>query len=767
MSLVPCPACKGARLRPESRAVLVGGMAIHEFCALSVRRALAWLDEVELTETERHIARLILREIQRAAAVPGERRHRLPVDGPRGGDAVGRRGAADPAGDADRLGAGRRALRPRRAVDRPAPARQLEADRDARAPARPRQHRARRRARRADDARRRPPRRPRARARASTAARSSRRARPREVERVDGVADRAVPGRARGRSRCRRSGARRRATSRSAARAQHNLKKIDVQGAARRADVRDRRVGLGQVDARQRGALQGGRQPPAPRAPAARARTRAVLGLDQLDKIIQVDQSPIGRTPRSNPATYTGLFDVIRDLFSKTQEARARGYKPGRFSFNVKGGRCEVCRGDGQIKIEMHFLPDVYVPCEQCHGKRYNRETLDVRFKGKTIADVLDMPVEEALEFFAAHPEDPPAAGDAATTSGSATSGSASRRRRCRAARRSASSSRPSCRRSRPGATLYILDEPTTGLHFADVQRLLEVLHRLVDAGQPRRRHRAQPRRHQDRRPAHRHGPRGRRGGRHGRRRRHARGGRRHARLAHRRVPARSSSRRRRRRRARGRKGAAARRRAQRPPPRRRGAASLPQAAARDDCATANGRVQWRSEAAGPSISRTIAGARCPPAGRGGPVRSRGRASGRCLPRAPLSRRGGGASGLRRVRAARRRREDRAAAPRLDPRALGGLRREHDRARRRSCGRRSGAGTSATRCRGTARGSTGSSLRREAFARWPLHGNVLEALREGRLEIGAARPVRARRLDHRARRRRASASAAGRSSTSA
>ena len=132
---------------------------------------------------------------------------------------------------------------------------------------------------------------------------------------------------------------------------------------------------------------------------------KRITGLEQLDKIISVDQSPIGRTPRSNPATYIGLFDQIRDLFSKTQEARARGYKPGRFSFNVKGGRCEVCRGDGQIKIEMHFLPDVYVPCEQCHGKRYNRETLDIRFKGKTIADVLDMPIEEAVEFFAHIPK--------------------------------------------------------------------------------------------------------------------------------------------------------------------------------------------------------------------------------------------------------------------------------------------------------------------------------------------------------------------------
>ena len=140
-------------------------------------------------------------------------------------------------------------------------------------------------------------------------------------------------------------------------------------------------------------------------ARSAPAPTGGSRGLEQLDKIISVDQSPIGRTPRSNPATYIGLFDQIRDLFSKTQEARARGYKPGRFSFNVKGGRCEVCRGDGQIKIEMHFLPDVYVPCEQCHGKRYNRETLEVRFKGKTIADVLEMPIEEALEFFAHIPK--------------------------------------------------------------------------------------------------------------------------------------------------------------------------------------------------------------------------------------------------------------------------------------------------------------------------------------------------------------------------
>ena len=209
---------------------------------------------------------------------------------------------------------------------------------------------------------------------------------------------------------------------------------------------------------------------------------RRISGLEQLDKIISVDQSPIGRTPRSNPATYIGLFDQIRELFSKTQEARARGYKPGRFSFNVKGGRCEVCRGDGQIKIEMHFLPDVYVPCEQCHGKRYNRETLEVRFKGKTIADVLEMPIEEALEFFAHIPKIRRRVetlndvglgymrlGQPATT----LSGGEAQRVKLAA---------ELCKVA-TGRTIYILDEPTTGLHFADIQRLLEVLARLVDAG--------------------------------------------------------------------------------------------------------------------------------------------------------------------------------------------------------------------------------------------------------------------------------------------
>ncbi|HWJ42399.1 MAG TPA: excinuclease ABC subunit UvrA, partial [Solirubrobacterales bacterium] len=207
-----------------------------------------------------------------------------------------------------------------------------------------------------------------------------------------------------------------------------------------------------------------------------------VTGLEHLDKVIDIDQSPIGRTPRSNPATYTGVFDHIRQLFTQTQEARARGYKPGRFSFNVKGGRCEVCKGDGQIKIEMHFLPDVYVPCEQCHGKRYNRETLEVRFKGKNIADVLEMSVADGVEFFENVPKIARRLrtlndvglgyirlGQPATT---LSGGEAQRVKLATELSKVAT-----------GETLYILDEPTTGLHFADVQRLLEVLGRLVDAG--------------------------------------------------------------------------------------------------------------------------------------------------------------------------------------------------------------------------------------------------------------------------------------------
>lgn len=212
------------------------------------------------------------------------------------------------------------------------------------------------------------------------------------------------------------------------------------------------------------------------------AEHKEILGLNEIDKVINIDQSPIGRTPRSNPATYTGVFDFIRELFSQTNEAKLRGYKPGRFSFNVKGGRCEACRGDGMNKIEMHFLPDVYVPCEVCHGARYNRDTLEVHYKGKTIAEVLDMTVTEACEFFKNLPriyrklevlEDVGLGyirlGQAATT---LSGGEAQRvKLATELSRRST------------GKTLYILDEPTTGLHIADVHKLLEVLQRLVGAG--------------------------------------------------------------------------------------------------------------------------------------------------------------------------------------------------------------------------------------------------------------------------------------------
>ncbi|HEY4657954.1 MAG TPA: excinuclease ABC subunit UvrA, partial [Gemmatimonadaceae bacterium] len=209
---------------------------------------------------------------------------------------------------------------------------------------------------------------------------------------------------------------------------------------------------------------------------------RRLTGLEHLDKVIDIDQSPIGRTPRSNPATYTGLFTPIRELFAEMPEARLRGYGPGRFSFNVKGGRCEACQGDGLVKIEMHFLPDVYVTCETCKGKRYNRETLEVRFRGLAISDVLDLTVEDALALFANQPR---IAQKLATLNGvglgyihlgqSATTLSGGEAQRVKLA--SELSKRDT------GRTLYILDEPTTGLHFEDVRMLLEVLHRLADRG--------------------------------------------------------------------------------------------------------------------------------------------------------------------------------------------------------------------------------------------------------------------------------------------
>jgi excinuclease ABC subunit A len=479
MSLRACPVCGGARLRAESRAVLVAGTRIEDFCALSARRALEWLEEVELSDTDRHVARLILREISErlrfldnvgigylsmdraAATLSGGEAQRIRLATQIGSSLVGvlyildepsiglhQRDNSKLIGTLERLrDLGNTVIvvehdeQTMRAADHLVDLGPGAGEHGGRIVAE------------------------------GTAV---------EVQRVkESLTGQFLAG-----TRTIEVPKRRRTPSgyvEILGASEHNLRDIDVH------------VPLGVLTC-VTGVSGSGKstlvndvlyKAVANRLHRARKRPgahRAIHGLEQLDKIIQVDQSPIGRTPRSNPATYTGLFDVIRDLFSKTQEARARGYKPGRFSFNVKGGRCEVCRGDGQIKIEMHFLPDVYVPCEQCHGKRYNRETLEVRFKGKSIADVLDMPVEEALQFFEHIPkvrrrlETLEAVGLGYVRLGQpATTLSGGEAQRVKLA--------TELSKVATGMTLYILDEPTTGLHFADVQRLLEVLQRLVDQG--------------------------------------------------------------------------------------------------------------------------------------------------------------------------------------------------------------------------------------------------------------------------------------------
>jgi excinuclease ABC subunit A len=479
MTLRPCPDCHGARLRPESRAVLVAGTPIHEFTALSARRALDWIAGLELTEHDRRIVRLVLREIQErlrflenvgvgylsidrgASTLSGGEAQRIRLATQIGSSLVGVLYILDEPSiglhqrDNEKLIATLERMRDlgntvivvehdegtMRAADHLIDMGPGAGEHGGHVVAE------------------------------GTAAEIEKMPESLTGQFLAGTRAIDIPKRRR-----KPAGY---VTIEGAT--EHNLKDVNVKvplgvfccvtgvsGSGKSTLVNDI---LYKATANR---LHRARQRPGAH--------RRITGLEQLDKIISVDQSPIGRTPRSNPATYIGLFDQIRELFSKTQEARARGYKPGRFSFNVKGGRCEVCRGDGQIKIEMHFLPDVYVPCEQCHGKRYNRETLEVRFKGKTIADVLEMPIEEALEFFAHIPKIRRRVealndvglgymrlGQPATT----LSGGEAQRVKLAA----------ELSKVATGRTLYILDEPTTGLHFADIQRLLIVLQRLVDAG--------------------------------------------------------------------------------------------------------------------------------------------------------------------------------------------------------------------------------------------------------------------------------------------
>jgi excinuclease ABC subunit A len=479
MALQPCPACNGARLRPESLAVTVGDLNIHEYTRLSARAALEWIDSVELTETERAIARLVVREIaerlrfldsvgigylslERASAtLSGGEAQRIRLATQIGSSLVGVLYILDEPS----IGLHQRDNA--KLIDTLERLRDLgntvivvEHDEGT--------------IRAADHVVDLGP------GAGEHGGELVAEGTPAEIEsQPQSLTGQFLAGERQIPVPDERRTPRKELVVRGAR--QHNLKGIDVafplgvfccvtgvSGSGKSTLVNEilhRAVANRLHRARMR--------------PGSHDR---IEGITEIDKVINIDQSPIGRTPRSNPATYTGVFDHIRALYAGTREARARGYKPGRFSFNVKGGRCEVCRGDGQIKIEMHFLPDVYVPCEQCHGRRYNRETLEVRFKGKSIADVLEMSVGEAVEFFGAIPKiarrlqtlhdvglDYIRLGQPATE---LSGGEAQRVKLATELSKVAT-----------GDTLYILDEPTTGLHFADVERLLAVLGRLVEAG--------------------------------------------------------------------------------------------------------------------------------------------------------------------------------------------------------------------------------------------------------------------------------------------
>jgi excinuclease ABC subunit A len=479
MSFVPCPACKGARLKPEVLAVTVGERNIHEFTQMSVTRAIEFLDALELSETEQLIGARIIKEIRErltfldnvgvgylqldraAATLSGGEAQRLRLATQIGSQLVGvlyildepsiglhQRDNGKLIGTLERLrdlgntvlvvehdeqmmrsadwlvdmgpGAGEHGGH----VVAEGPADEVERKKGS----------------------------------VTGLFLSGERTIAVPERRIEDVGSFWVRGAS-----------------------QHNLKNVDVEFPVGKFVCVTGVSGSGKstlVNEIVYKAL-------ANRLHRLRVKPGEHLGCEGIecfDKVIDIDQSPIGRTPRSNPATYTKLFDHIRELYAQTPDAKVRGYKPGRFSFNVRGGRCETCKGDGTIKIEMHFLPDVYVPCETCGGKRYNRETLEVRFKGKSIADVLEMSVEEALKFFSKIPKirrrlqtlhdvglDYIKLGQPATT----LSGGEAQR-----VKLSSELSKVAT-----GRTLYILDEPTTGLHFADIEKLLDVLQRLVDAG--------------------------------------------------------------------------------------------------------------------------------------------------------------------------------------------------------------------------------------------------------------------------------------------
>jgi excinuclease ABC subunit A len=479
MSFRPCPECHGARLKPEVLAVTVGGKNIHEFTKMSVTRALAFLDELDLTETEQLIGARIVKEIRErltfldnvgvgylqldraSATLSGGEAQRLRLATQIGSQLVGVLYILDePSIGLHQRDNGKLITTLERLRDLGNTVLVVEHDEQM--------------------------------MRAAdwivdmgpgagehggfvvaegTARKVERNPKSITGQFLSGAREIAVPER-----RVEELGS---FWVRGAS--MHNLKDIDVEFPVGKLVCVTGVSGSGKstlVNEIVFKAL-------ANRLHRLRVKPGDHLGCEGIecfDKVIDIDQSPIGRTPRSNPATYTKLFDHIRELYSMTPEAKVRGYKPGRFSFNVRGGRCETCKGDGTIKIEMHFLPDVYVPCETCGGRRYNRETLEVRFKGKSIADVLEMSVEEALQFFAKIPKlrrrlqtlhdvglDYVKLGQPATT---LSGGEAQRVKLASELSKVAT-----------GRTLYILDEPTTGLHFADIEKLLEVLQRLVDAG--------------------------------------------------------------------------------------------------------------------------------------------------------------------------------------------------------------------------------------------------------------------------------------------